>query len=289
MSRLVHTQTMPVWPDAAPGSENLPEQEIILERSTDPAKHDRAATCITHPTLTPWLPQHPNGTAVLIAPGGAYERVVIDKEGEEICQWLNSLGITGFVLKYRLPHEMHCCGHLAPVQDIQRAMRLIRHNAAEWEIRPDQIGVMGFSAGGHLAGTLMTHWDYPAYAAIDTTDEISARPDFAVLGYPVCGLWPALKSMPYDMRGKLITSFETDQHIRPDMPPVFLFHADDDPVVPSGQSVRIYTAMKAAELDSELHIFQQGGHGFGIQRAQGTAARWPELCHVWLENLGMVG
>ena len=288
MPCLAHSQPMPIWPEAAPGSAHLSNTEIIIERSTDPACHDRAATRITVPTLTPWLPEKPCGAAMLVVPGGAYDRVVIDKEGEEICQWLNSLGIAGFVLKYRLPDEMHQCGHLAPVQDAQRAIRLIRSQAQSWEIRPDRIGVIGFSAGGHLAGTLMTRWDYPVYTGSDAIDTVSARPDFAVLGYPVCGLWPALYSLPYDLRAKLIEEFTTDQHVRPDMPPTFLFHADDDPAVPVEQSLRIFNAQKDIGINTELHIFAQGGHGFGIRRAQGTAAHWPALCQKWLAALGTI-
>lgn len=286
--QLQHGMPFPIWPDAAPGSAHLANEEVILERSTDPENPDRAATRITIPTLTPWQPAHPNGVAIIIAPGGAYERVVLDKEGEEICQWLASIGITGFVLKYRLPNEGHDNGYLVPMQDMQRAMRVVRANADAWGLDARRIGAMGFSAGGHVAGTAMTCWDYPAYPSMDEIDAISARPDFSILGYPVCGIWDALRSLPVDERAKLVTQFETDKHVRADMPPAFLFHADDDPAVPSEQSVRIYSAMKEANIEAELHIFQHGGHGFGIRRAQGPAAQWPQLCHQWLENLDLI-
>lgn len=280
-----------LWPEVAPGSQYLDLKETVKERSGDPKLLDRAISGITEPSIIPMVPKKPNGTAVVIMPGGAYQRVVVDKEGYDIGQWLNDQGVTAFILKYRLPGEGHKQQYLVPLQDVQRAMRYIRANAADYKINPDKIGVIGFSAGGHLASTIATKYDYQAYEAIDDVDNESARPNFAMLVYPVISLQHLIahsgsrkELVGENYTKKLVDLFSSEMHVTKDTPPTFLAHAHDDGVS-TLNSVKFYTALKENNVSGELHIFKDGGHGFGIRGAEGSVANWTKLATEWMKGM----
>lgn len=279
-----------LWPGAAPGSGKLTFQEKITERSRDPDRPNRIYTSIVTPSLMVHRPAVANGAAVIIAPGGAYERIVIDKEGPDTAAWLNRLGITAFILKYRLPNEGHENGSDVPLQDAQRAVRLIRTRAAEWSLDPNRIGFLGYSAGGHLAATVSFFAGKRVYAPVDAADEFSARPDFTILGYPLTGagiVIPASLDRLTPLE-RMICEYRFEPQSGATYPPTFLFHADDDPVVSVRDSISIHAALHEARTPVELHVFRRGGHGFGIRAAQGPIAQWPELCAAWLRDLGIL-
>ncbi|MBE2214278.1 MAG: alpha/beta hydrolase [Opitutaceae bacterium] len=278
-----------LWPGAAPGSEKLTIIEKITERSADPAKHDRITTQIVAPSLQVFRPPSPNGVGVIIAPGGGYQRVVIDKEGLDTATWLNGLGITAFVLKYRLPDEGHDNGHLVPLQDAQRAMRLVRAHAAEWELDPTRIGFLGYSAGGHLAASVAFFSERRTYEPVDDADALSARPDFSVFCYAVAqGFGNAATDTTAPQRARLLTELAIVPRPGVTCPPAFIFHASDDTTVPSEHALRLYRAVRDSGSPAELHVFRRGGHGFGIRNAQGPIARWPDLCEAWLRDTGVL-
>jgi acetyl esterase/lipase len=279
-----------LWPGPAPGSEGLGFEELLTERSQDPSRHDRIFTHILRPSLRMFRPEKPNGAAVIVMPGGAYQRVVVDKEGADICAWLNGLGVTAFVLKYRLPDEGHADGSKAPLRDGQRAVRLLRSRAATLGIDPRRIGVIGFSAGGHLAGALAGCSTTQLYTPRDEADRESARPDFVILGYPATGILAARPSEPGPLpqRHQLMSKYAVAGGVTKDSPPTFLFHASDDPTVSPEGSIRVYQALRPAGVPAEIHIFRSGGHGFGIRDAKGPVALWPTLCGEWLRALGLL-
>lgn len=282
MSSFLETQIR-IWPNVAPGSEGVDITEKVIERSKDPNVNDRAILGISEPSLIPFFPEASsrNGMAVIIAPGGAYERISLDKEGLDIASWLNGLGITAFILKYRLPAEGHRDGYLVPLQDAMRAIRVVRHRAAEWKLDPNRIGVMGFSAGGHLASTIGTHDGSPTYEPIDEADELDTKPNFLILCYAVIRTAPRLHGVP---NLAPLNHFPNDERVTAQTPPTFLMHAHDDTVVPSEHSVLFYNALKKAEVDAELHIYNQGGHGFGT-RTNLPIGRWTERCEQWLNTI----
>jgi acetyl esterase/lipase len=285
-----------IWPDMAPGSRNATAKQEVVERSKDPAVKDRAVFGVTRPTLEVWKPQTPNGTAVIVMPGGAYQRVVVDKEGMEMGDRLTKDGVTVFVLTYRLPVGGHAQAADVALQDAQRAVRLVRRNAQEWGLKPDHIGVMGFSAGGHVAASLGTSFDKKVYDAVDDADTASAKPDFLALIYPVISM--ELGVTHEESRRNLlgtepseaaINEYSADKHVRADMPPTFLLHADDDSQVATENTIRFYRALKAAKVSAELHIFRKGEHGFGLRFTKGLpVAVWPDLYVAWARNLQMI-
>jgi acetyl esterase/lipase len=289
-------QLVELWPGTAPGSEASPARPTIVERSPNPFRADRALTGILTPSLTVALPERPNGVAVIVAPGGSYSRIVLDKEGYEVAKWLCPLGVTVFLLAYRLPAEGHRNGADVPVQDGQRAVRMVRANAADWGLDPDRIGFLGFSAAGHLAASLVANFDRPLVAARDDIDRTSARPDFAVLAYPVVSMEADIAHM--DSRVNLIGSTPSadlvawhspDRHVTSSAPPTFIVTVDDDAVVPAENSVRFYLALKKAGVAAELHVFKEGGHGFSLEFAPGLpVAGWPRLCEQWMKRIGVL-
>lgn len=279
-----------LWPGPAPGSEGVGFDEVLTERSQDPGRHDRIFTRIVRPSLRMFRPERPNGAAVIVMPGGAYQRVVVDKEGADICTWLNGLGVTAFVLKYRLPDEGHADGSLVPLRDGQRAVRLVRSRAGALGIDPRRIGVIGFSAGGHLAGAVAGYPGAQVYPSCDEIDRESARPDFVILGYPATGTLAARPAGPDSLpqRHGLMSKYTVDGGVTKDSPPTFLFHASDDRSVSPDGSIRVYQALRAAGVPAEIHIFRSGGHGFGIKDARGPVSLWPTLCAEWLRALGLL-
>jgi acetyl esterase/lipase len=262
-----------VWPGKAPG-----EQGDVGAEETQPASGDNKVTRIsnvTRPTLTlyPAPKDNNTGAAILVCPGGGYNILAWDLEGQEVCQWLNSIGVNGVLLKYRVPRRKDREKHEAPLQDAQRAMSLTRAKAKEWGINPERIGVLGFSAGGHLSASLSTNFDRRAYEALDDFDKASCRPDFAVLVYPA--YLDEGSGLPKEIR----VSKET--------PPMFFAHASDDPYGPEN-SIALFLALKKNGVPGEMHVFEQGGHGFGLRPSDLPCSQWPKQCEAWMRARGLL-
>jgi acetyl esterase/lipase/lysophospholipase L1-like esterase len=266
-----------VWRGAPPGGEKVTVEPSVVERSTVPERHDRALIGITRPTLTIYAPAKPDGSAVLILPGGAYLRVVIDKEGEETARRLSEHGITAAVLVYRLPADGWAAGRDAPLQDAQRALRLLKSGIAG-PLQPGRIGVLGFSAGGDLAAALSLRHAAATYERTDVADLLSARPDFTVLMYPALGMTvqPPGGAPPLPAKTSLVSL------VTGETPPSFIVHAADDASVSVDRSLEIFAALKAARVPAEMHVFGEGGHGFGVRLAAGKPVEaWPDLLIRW--------
>lgn len=277
--------TVLLWPDAAPGAPAALPTPKIEQRSKDSGFNDRWVTGVARPGLTVRRPARANGAAVLLIPGGGYGFIAWDNEGEEQARWLNKLGVTCFILSYRLPAEGWGNRALVPLQDAQRAVRVIRARASEFGVDPKRIAVLGFSAGGHLAGSLAARHAEPVYAPVDAADEQSARPDLAGLIYPVVTL-----AEPFTHEGSRDNLLGTpssdaqrrdasvERRVTADTPPVFIVHASDDNTVPIENSLVLYQALLAAKRPAELHAFDQGGHGFGTRLPDSAPASvWPKL------------
>jgi acetyl esterase/lipase len=283
------TEVVRVWPALPPGAPTALPHEQVTDRIATSGFQDRFVTGIAQPSMTVFRPLRPNGAAMLVLPGGSYIRVVLDKEGFETGRRLAAAGVTAFVLRYRLPEDGWAQRHDAALQDVQRAMRLIRGHAPAYGIDPARVGVIGFSAGGHLAASLSTRWDASLYPAVDGADRLPTRPDIAVLGYPVMTMSPPLfhkgsadALLGVDAPSGLREAYSPDRHVRPDTPPSFMFHAADDPTVPVDNSLNYMRALRAQKVPVELHVFEEGGHGFGIALARGKpAAAWPDLFLTW--------
>ncbi len=230
------------------------------------------------------------GQAVVICPGGGYVRLAYDWEGLDIAKWLNSKGIAAIVLKYRLPiSKNNMVGYKSPLLDAKRAIRIVRYYASKWNIEKNKIGVMGFSAGGHLASTLGTHFDYGDSNASNEIDKMSSRPDFMVLGYPVITF-----TKPFMHRGSrnallgenpdssLVNLYSNELQVKEDTPPTFIVHADDDGAVPVENSLVFYEALRQKKIPVEMHIYPEGGHGFGLALGRGHLESWTDRCIDWL-------
>jgi acetyl esterase/lipase len=284
-------ETLPVWPhlDAV---KNLPD-EITTERGKD-GNHDRSITNVTEPTITIYLPSASESAsaAAIICPGGGYHGLAIDKEGHDVARWLNSIGVAGIVLRYRMPHpEISGSEKPWPVQDAERALRLVRSRAGEWKIDPKRVGIIGFSAGGHLASTAGTHFEPGQVDAPDRVERFSTRPDFMILAYPVITFRD-----PIGHRGsrtgllgaqpdpKLIELYSNDEQVTAETPPTFLVHARDDGVKVEN-SLRFAAALEKAHVPHELAVFDKGGHGFGLGVKGGEVATWPERCAEWMKKM----
>ncbi|KFF03371.1 alpha/beta hydrolase [Flavobacterium reichenbachii] len=244
---------------------------------------------VSIPTLSIFLPKEikPNQTAVIILPGGGYTHLAIDKEGTKVALWLNSLGITAFVLKYRLPNDLIMKNkNIGPLQDAQEAVRYVRSNAAKWNLDVSKIGIMGFSAGGHLASTLSTHYNDKIY---NSDSKISARPDFSLLIYPVISMQNDIthKGSQISLLGnnpsqELLDSFSNEKKVTAQTPPAFLVHATDDNAVLPENSINYYLALKKNGIAAELHLYENGGHGFGLG-VKDTSKFWTKQCEDWLK------
>ena len=294
---LTNGETIQLWPGKAPGSEQVSFHNTVTERSKVAGKHDRILTKIDTPTLTAYLPEKPNGTAVIAAPGGGYGRIVLDKESGEFAKWLNPLGVTVFVLHYRLPCDSHEQAKDVPLEDGQRAVRLVRAHAAEWKLDPARIGLLGCSAAGHLAAEVNAEAAKKTYEPIDAVDKISARPDFTILGYPVITMEPtwASEGTKTNLLGKNPSTadraaYSPDQQVSGSAAPTFIVLADDDPVVPSMNGVFYYAALRKAGVSAELHVFRKVGHGGGIERINkdNPLQDWTKLCEGWLKSIRML-
>jgi acetyl esterase/lipase len=245
------------------------------------------------PTITVYRPAlREVGTAVIIAPGGGYTELATTHEGIQEAYWFNTLGVTAFVLKYRLGSRYH---HPVELQDAQRAIRLVRSRAAEFGVSPNRIGLMGFSAGGHLASTAGTHFDEGKSDASDAIDRVSSRPDFLILCYPVISFDPAIthagsvRALLGDKPdSKLIQDLSNELRVTPRTPPAFLFHTSNDPAVPVENSVRFYLALHQAKVPAELHAFENGPHGLGMAQQDPALSMWPGLLRNWLNTRGLL-
>lgn len=247
---------------------------------------------VDKPSITPYLAKSPNGTAVIVCPGGGYAHLAMDHEGVQIAKWLNSLGITAFVLQYRLGPKYH---HPAMIDDAHRAIRTVRTRAASLHIHPDRIGIWGFSAGGHLASTAATHFDAGDPNASDPIDRAGSRPDFAILSYAVISLNSEYAHVGSrdNLLGKtpdrkLVDDLSNDQRVTAQTPPTFLFHTSADTAVPAENSVRFYLALRKAGVPAELHIFQNGPHGVGLAPTDATLSAWGGLLANWLRERGLL-
>ena len=278
-----------LWPNGAPGGANVTIMEKIVERENEFNLRDRALLNVIRPRLDVFRPANPDGSAILIAPGGGYRHVVVDKEGYEGARWFSRRGPTVYVLFYRLPHQGWAAGPDTPLQDAQRAIRLIRARANEDSIDPDNVTVVGFSAGGHVAGSLATRFGATVYDAVDSADDFSARPDRAALVYPVITMKSAhthkgsqknlIGENPLDL---LIEKYSIENDPPTDTPPIFLLHAADDVPVPVENSTALFAALQATGVPTALHIFTSGGHGFGLRGIENAPQRrWPEMLLEW--------
>lgn len=252
---------------------------------------------IQKPTLEIYLPPlaSNSGKAVVICPGGGYEGLAYDWEGTEIAKWLNSQGIAAFVLKYRLPNsESVQEGRLVPLQDVQRAMRIVRSNAKEWHLNTNEIGVMGFSAGGHLASTLGTHYDFNDEQFFDSNsiDSVSARPDFMVLMYPVITMDKTFTHMGSrnsllgdNPSQELVDFYSNELQVTENTPPTFIVHSGDDDIVPIKNAIVMFNALIEKGVSTEMHIYPYGGHGYSLAIDRGRLSTWPELLSAWFKTL----
>jgi len=290
-------EVVALWPGAPPGSRGTITARRVEDQSQDPAHPDRWVTGIAQPVLIVRRPARANGSAVLVVPGGGYAFLSYDNEGTSQAAWLNARGITAFILMYRLPGEGWDDRSDVPLQDAQRAMRLIRSRAADFGVRADRLAVVGFSAGGHLAGLLATHHARAVYAPVDSADGQSARPDLAALVYPVISLYE-----PYTHAGsrdQLLGAeamletrrrYSVEHCVDANTPPTFLVHAADDGLVPPANSIAMFGAMTDAKRPVALHIFEDGGHGFGSRLpADRSAMAWPTLFMTFAARHGLLG
>jgi acetyl esterase/lipase len=275
------TAELKLWQGSAPGE----KAGVIGEEKAEPGKETPPIIRVhnvTEPTLTVYQPdsEKATGTCVLIFPGGGYGILAYNHEGTEIAHWLNSLGITAVVVKYRVPRRAGQPKHLAPLQDAQRAIRLVRQNAETWKINAQKIGVLGFSAGAHLTLMLATNYNEKIYEPVDNTDKLSARPDFAVPIYLAYALGEKADQKRVDI------PLEEDIKVTKETPPMFLSICDDDPIGSMG-SVQLYMKLRATGIPCELHIFVKGGHGYGIRTNHAPAAGWNRLCEDWLKQMNL--
>lgn len=276
-----------LWPDGTPGAMDVTE----TQQSRNDQYYWRWVTKIQHPTLTVYRPQsNSSGAAVVICPGGGYSGLAIDHEGHDVARWLNSLGITGVVLKNRVKDY----GHPAPRDDVKRALRTVRYQAKNLHVKTDQIGVMGFSAGGHLASTGGTHFDQGNPSAADPIDRESSRPDFMILAYPVISFDASIGHLGSrnnligkDAPEELVKEYSNETRVTAETPPTFLVHSLDDPAVKLENSLRFYRALQKHKVPARLLIYNTGGHGYGLGERGGEVATWPEQCAIWLTERGL--
>jgi acetyl esterase/lipase len=263
-----------LWPDGAPGAVGTED--------------------VDKPTMAlyPASEQRSTGAAVVVCPGGGYRNLAMDHEGVQIARWLNSIGVAAFVLKYRLGPRYH---HPAPLDDAQRALRYVRLNAAKFRIDHDRVGIWGFSAGGHLASTAATHFDRGDAAAAEPIDRMNARPDFAILGYPVISFMTEYthEGSRRNLLGdnpdpELVELLSNEKQVTAETPPTFLFHTNEDTGVPPENSVLFYLALRKAGVPAELHIYERGRHGVGLAPTDLVLSSWPRRLADWLYSRGLL-
>lgn len=267
-------QTFSLWEHGAPGAQGSAPEDV--------------------PTITAFVPMDPtrSGTAVLIAPGGSYHMLASNHEGRQVANWFNAMNVTAFVLKYRLGPKYH---NPIELQDAQRAMRWVRAHAAQYGYDPNRVGMMGFSAGGHLTSTVGTHFDDGNPAASDPIDRVSCKPDFLILGYPVITMLP-----PYAHEGSVTNllgdnstteqrkQMSSELHVTTQTPPTFLLSTTEDGLVPVENTVMFYMALRKAGVPAEMHVFEKGPHGVGLDLADPVLGVWPTLLSNWLRERGLL-
>jgi acetyl esterase/lipase len=262
---------VPLWPGAAPGALGTAPEDV--------------------PQLTPYVPDRldPHGTTIVVCPGGGYRNLSMEKEGSKVAEFLNGLGMVAFVLRYRLGPRYR---HPVPLDDARRALRWVRAHAADFGLRRDRVGLMGFSAGGHLTATVATHVDRGQSGAADPIDRESARPDFAVLAYPVITLtetWLHRGSRdmllaPDQQHPDVLDALSNERQVTAETPPTFLFHTDADAGVPAENSIAFYLALRKAKVPAELHVYGPGGHGVGLGGTDPALITWPDRLAGWLRT-----
>lgn len=271
-------QVIVLWPEGAPGAQGTADKD--------------------KPTITVHLPAPSiaNGCAVVICPGGGYQHLAMSYEGHDVAEWFNTFGVAGFVLKYRLAPDYH---HPSPLLDVQRAIRLVREKAGDWHIDPHRVGVMGFSAGGHLASTAATHFDAGKADSSDPIDHQSCRPDFSILAYPVItmtekfGHGGSKRNLLGDHPEKsLAESLSNETQVTAQTPPTFLFHTAEDSAVPVENSVEFFLALRKAGVPAEMHVYEKGRHGLGLGTKDPKIAfalgTWPGRLHDWMQLRGLL-
>jgi acetyl esterase/lipase len=270
-----------LWPAGAPGEQGGIEAERDMTKASDGLIAGQPVIRLGNvsvPTITvyPAPPDKATGAAVLVCPGGAYQILAWDLEGTEVCEWLNSIGVAGVLLKYRVPARTGLPRHAAALQDAQRALGVVRQRAGEWRIDPARIGALGFSAGGHLAAALSTNFEKRDYQPIDDADKQSCRPAFVVLVYPG---YLVAKEQPDKISPELTITAET--------PPTLLVQSEDDSI-PIENSLFFYRGLKAAHVAAEMHIYPTGGHGYGLRASEHLVTTWPQRAADWMRALGVL-
>jgi acetyl esterase/lipase len=272
-------EPIPLWLKGAPDETG----EVGMENDTTTKSAPLVAgqrlirlSNVSQPTITIYSPSKlkANGTAVVVCPGGGYSILALDLEGTEVCQWLNSIGVTGVLLKYRVPKRPGDDKHMLPLEDAQRALGLVRFHAKEWNIDPSRIGILGFSAGGQLMGHLCNDYEKRAYAPMDEADHVSCRPDFGM------GIYPGV-IVPTNQK-KLV---QPELTVTSNTPPTFLVQAEDDSA-PVENSIFYYLALKNAHVPAELHLYAKGGHGYGLRPSKNPVSNWPKRAEEWLRGSG---
>ncbi len=271
---------------------NLQATDEVEQRDTTDIVRIRT---VQTPDISVFLPSKKtaSGEAVIICPGGGYHILAYDWEGEDIAKFWNSKGVAAIVLKYRLPtSKSQIVPHKSPLMDAQRAMRLVRYHAKDWNINPKEIGIMGFSAGGHLASTLSTHFDNGNPQASDPVERISCRPDFSILIYPVISFTADFQHsgshkalLGEDPDPELSNYYSNELQVSKNTPPAILIHSSDDKGVPVDNSIVYYKALQEKGITAEMHVYPYGGHGYGLAVGRGYLSTWPERCNTWLKNL----
>lgn len=274
-------ETIALWPKGAPGEKGASGEEKDTSGPNGKLVAGKAVIRlgnVSQPTLTIYRPEKAKdtGAAVVVCPGGGYNILALDLEGTEICEWLNSIGVTGALLKYRVPARKDGPRYAAPLQDVQRALGIVRANAGKWGIDPERIGVMGFSAGGHLSAAASTNWTERTYPAVDEADKASCRPDFTMLIYPA-----------------YLTQKDKGEAVSPELklsektPPTFIAMTEDDGVrVETG--LFYYLALKKAKVPAEMHLYAAGGHGYGLRRTELMVTTWPARAEEWMRSMGLL-
>ncbi|WP_053096224.1 alpha/beta hydrolase [Frateuria defendens] len=283
-------QTVLLWPGQPPGSPGPGPSGPEQGGDSDGDVLGGAVFNVTRPRMVVYRPVRANGTAVLLIGGGGYVRIGIGHESMTTAQWLARQGVTPVVLYYRLPGDGW--PPAAPFQDAQRAMRLLRARAAELGLDPHRLGVLGFSAGGNLAGITATRHAHAFYAPVDAADRLPSRPDFAGLIYPVISLQPPFdttrSSRELGRQADAATAYSVDLHVGRDTSPTFLAHAADDPIAAVDNSLRMFDALRRQGVAAELHVFERGGHGWGMGRPGTPVAAWPGLFAAWARGHGFM-
>jgi acetyl esterase/lipase len=270
-----------LWPQGAPGETGTIGVECDTTKPDGRMVAGKRVTRIgnvSQPCITVYAPpaDKNNGAAVLVCPGGGYNILAYDLEGTEVCNWLNSIGVTGVLLKYRVPKRAGDDNHLLPLADAQRAMRLIRSRAKDWNLNPQRIGVLGFSAGGHLTANLSNNHGQKTYEPVDDADKLSARPDFALPIYPA-----------YLVERKQLDKLAPDMKVSANTPPTFLVQTQDDNIHVENV-LFYYLALKQAKVPAELHVYAKGGHGYGLRPTDQTVTTWPKRAEEWMRGLGLL-